>query len=108
MVSNSVSTDDNITWFFSYELVEENRGASIIFKPNVFTDGYGQPNVSSSASSKKLYRATTRSDLLDAWWSFDRDSPRSNEVYSDNTDKTMATIYDAWVSPKEIRPGSGF
>ena len=74
IIPESIQSDDNYL-VFSHELVEENRGSAIIFHPNVFTDGYGQPNVvSSSSTSKKLFRATTRSDLLDAWWSFNRDS----------------------------------
>ena len=100
MITDSVYTDDNLTWFFAYELGEENRGSSIIFHPNVFIDGYGQPNVSNFATSKKLYRAITRSDDIDAWWSFNRDSLRANQVKSDSVDGTMATIYDAWVSKK--------
>ena len=66
------------------KLGEENRGSSIIFHPDVFTDGYGQPNVSNFATSKKLYRAITRPDDIDAWWSFNRDSLRSNQVQSDS------------------------
>ena len=62
MITDSVYTDDNLTWFFAYKLGEENRGSSIIFHPDVFTDGYGQPNVSNFATSKKLYRAITRPD----------------------------------------------
>ena len=100
MITDSVYTDDNLTWFFAYKLGEENRGSSIIFHPDVFTDGYGQPNVSNFATSKKLYRAITRPDDIDAWWSFNRDSLRSNQVQSDSADATVATIYDAWVTQK--------
>ena len=56
--------------------------------------------MSNFATSKKLYRAITRSDDIDAWWSFNRDSLRANQVKSDSVDGTMATIYDAWVSKK--------
>ena len=89
-----------MTWFFSFELLEENKQSSVIFHPNVFEDGYGQPNVSGFANSKKLFRATTRSDLLDAWWSFDRDTPRSTQVRSDDTNLWSATLYDAWVTAR--------
>ncbi|HAF57960.1 MAG TPA: hypothetical protein DCL00_00045, partial [Opitutae bacterium] len=100
LVADSVYTDDNFTWYFAYELLEENRASSIIFHPYVFTDGYGQPNVSNYNKSKKLYRAITRSDDIEAWWSFNRDSLRSNQVQSDSADRTTGTIYDAWVTPR--------
>ena len=101
IVPESIYSDDNYTWFFTYELIEENKGSSIIFHPNVFTDGYGQPNVSNSVSSKKLFRSTTRPDDLDAWWSFNRDSLRTNTVLSDGIDATLAIIYDGWVTSQE-------
>ena len=50
---------------------------------------------------QETYRAITRSDDIEAWWSFNRDSLRSNQVQSDSADRTTATIYDAWVTPRE-------
>ena len=79
---------------------EENKESFISFNSNVFADGYGQQNVDAYATSTKLYRAVTRSESLQDWWSFDRDSLRTSSVQSGGMGGRKASIYDAWVSPK--------
>ena len=72
MVENSLSTDDNITWQFFFSLEEENLDSSVTINAGAFTDPYGENSSSTSAPTRKMYRAVTRGDDLDAWWSFDR------------------------------------
>ena len=109
MVDGSLSSDDNLTWNFSFSLEVENLSSSVSINPGAFTDGYAEASKSSSASTVKMYRAVTRGGDLGAWWSFDRDSFSSNEVFSDAVDATMATLYDAVVSPKgRFGPGLAF
>ena len=75
------------------------RNSSVSVNAAAFTDLYGEASSWDSVITRKMYRAVTRGENLDAWWSFDRDNPSHNEVFSDAGDGQMATLYDSKITP---------